>query len=109
MHFVFAEGRGKTTLLIIVLSIGFVLTLVQVTGWHVPDWQTYIAIAILGAAANAILVANTPPEERVVIDKQTGKEFLLSERHTLFWIPIKYWTFIIIGYAIVGTMRDYPN
>jgi hypothetical protein len=27
-------------------------------------------------------------------------------RHTLFWIPIKYWTFIILVYPVIGTLRD---
>ena len=109
MHFIPAEGRGAVTALIIFASIMFVVVLVDMTGWHVPDWQTYVAMAVLGAAGNAILVANTPAEDRVVIDKQTGKEFVLTARHTLFWIPIKYWTFIILGYAVVGTMRDWPK
>ena len=109
LHFVVAQGRGAITLLIIVLSMAVVMVPIEVMGWHVPDWQTYIAMAVLGAAGNAILVANTPSEDRIVIDKQTGKEFVLTERHTLFWIPIKYWTFIILGYAVVGTLRDYPK
>lgn len=109
MHFVVAQGRGAITLLIIVLSMAVVLVPIQVMGWHVADWQTYIAMAVLGAAGNAILVANTPSKERIVIDKETGQELVLSERHTLFWIPIKYWTFIILGYAIVGTVRDWPK
>ena len=109
MHFVVAEGRGVYTALIIFLSIMSVMLLVESTGWRVPDWETYVAMAALGAAANAILVANTPTEERVLVDKRTGEEVTLSPRHALFWIPIKYWTFIIIGYAIVGTVRDWPK
>jgi hypothetical protein len=83
-----------------------VLVLANVTGWHGPDWATYFAMAVPAAAANAILAANSPSDERVVIDKATGHEFTVSSRHTLFWIPIKYWTFIILVYPLVGTLRD---
>ena len=103
------EGRGGITALIIVASIGSVMASVNAMGLHVPDWQTYVAMAAIGAVANAILVANTPTVGRVVIDKETGKELVLSTRHTLFWIPIKYWTFIIIAYAVIGTVRDWPK
>ncbi len=105
MIHIFAEGRGRLTLLIIVASIGFVLTAAEVTGWHGPEWPTNFAIAVLAAAGNAILVANTATEDRVVIDKQTGKEFVLSEKHTLLWIPIKYWTLIILIYPVLGLLR----
>jgi hypothetical protein len=63
-------------------------------------------MALPAAAANAILAAKTPSEERAVIDKQTGQEIVLRQRHTLFWIPIKYWTFIILAYPVIGTLRD---
>jgi hypothetical protein len=82
------QGRGGITALIIVLSIVVVLVLINLTGWHGPDWATYFAMAVPAAAANAILVANSPSAERVLIDKQTGHEFTVSSRHTLFWIPI---------------------
>lgn len=100
------QGRGGITALIIILSIVIVMALVNLTGWHGPDWVTYFAMAIPAAAANAILAAYSPTGERVVIDKQTGREFTVSSRHTLFWIPIKYWTIIILVYPIIGTLRD---
>jgi hypothetical protein len=100
------QGRGGVTALIMILSMIIVLVLVNVTGWHGPDWATYFAMAVPAAAANAILAANSPSDERVVIDKATGHEFTVSSRHTLFWIPIKYWTFIILVYPVVGTLRD---
>lgn len=46
---------------------------------------------------------------RVVIDKETGEEMILRPRHTLFFIPMKYWAFpaiaaglFIIGVALFG-------
>jgi hypothetical protein len=76
------QGRGGVTALIIILSMIIVLVLVNVTGRHGPDWATYFAMAVPAAAANAILAANSPSDERVVIDKATGHEFTVSSRHT---------------------------
>ena len=103
---VISQGRGGFTALFVVASIAGVLLLVELTGWRGPDWMTYFAMAIPAAIANAILVANSPPRERVVVDKKTGQELMLSRRDTLFWIPIKYWTFIILAYPVIGTLRD---
>jgi hypothetical protein len=100
------QGRGGLTALFIILSMACVIGLVNLTGWHGQDWITYFAMALPAAAANAILAAKTPSEERAVIDKQTGQEIVLRQRHTLFWIPIKYWTFIILAYPVIGTLRD---
>jgi hypothetical protein len=36
---------------------------------------------------------------RVLVDKETGEEVTLSERHTMFYIPLRYWA---IFFAIVG-------
>jgi hypothetical protein len=100
------QGRGGLTALFIILSMAGVIGLINLTAWHGPDWITYFAMALPAAAANAILAAKTPSEERVVLDKQTGQEIVLRQRHTLFWIPIKYWTFIILAYPVIGTLRD---
>jgi hypothetical protein len=74
------QGRGGITALIIILSMIIVLMLVNVTGWHGPDWATYFAMAAPAATANAILAANSPSDEPVVIDKATGHEFTVSSR-----------------------------
>jgi hypothetical protein len=100
------QGRGGITALIIVLSITLVMAIANVMGWHGPDWPTYFAMGGLAAAGNAVLVAITPSNKRTVIDKATGQEFEISAKHTLFWIPIKYWTFIILAYPVIGTLRD---
>lgn len=41
---------------------------------------------------------------RLVIDKETGEEMILRRRHTLFFIPMKYWAFpaIVGGLFAIG-------
>lgn len=38
---------------------------------------------------------------RVVIDKQTGKEFTINRKHALFFIPMLYWAPILLVAALV--------
>ncbi|MGD0743936.1 MAG: hypothetical protein ABSA45_02165 [Verrucomicrobiota bacterium] len=40
--------------------------------------------------------------DRIVIDKQTGKEFVLNQsRHTLFFIPMRWWGLILLVGAMI--------
>ncbi|WP_449369783.1 hypothetical protein [Thiomonas sp.] len=38
---------------------------------------------------------------RLLVDEQTGKKILLKKKHTFFYIPVRYWVFILIVAAIV--------
>ncbi len=38
---------------------------------------------------------------RVMIDKETRQEILIKPRHSLFFIPVKYWSFIHWGFAFL--------
>lgn len=40
--------------------------------------------------------------DRVVIDKETGREFVINRsRHTLFWIPMHWWGPILLAGALI--------
>ena len=40
--------------------------------------------------------------DRMVIDKQTGREFVINQsRHTLFWIPMRWWAPILTVGAVI--------
>lgn len=40
--------------------------------------------------------------DRVVIDKQTGREFVINQsRHTLFFIPMHWWAPILLVSALI--------
>ncbi len=104
------QGRGGITALIIFLSIGVVLLLHEWTGHRVPDWVTYVAMAVIAGGANAFFAAKyAQPERRILIDKQTGQEIELVRKHTLFWIPVWYWTYIILAYAVIGTVMEWTK
>lgn len=51
------------------------------------------------AAAVAIWYAgnsfNSPAKDRVMIDKATGQEFLIKPNHSLFFIKMQYWAYIV--------------
>ncbi len=60
-------------------------------------------LAILLGAAGVWYVGNRFNNKpgRVVVDKETGKELELKSRHSLFFIPMQYWSFIIAVLGII--------
>jgi hypothetical protein len=104
------QGRGGLTALIIFVSILGVTLIHGWTGHRVPEWVTYFAMAVPAAAANAIFVVPyAQADRRMLIDKETGEEFEQVTTHSLFWIPVRYWTFIILGYAVIGTLQEWTK
>jgi len=60
------------------------------------------AVSLIVSAAICWLLSDylRKRSDRVVIDKQTGQEFLINQsRHTLFWIPMHWWAPILIVIA----------
>jgi len=65
----------------------------------------------IGAAVGAIISGiviwfvgnklNSPTKNRSMIDKQTGREVILTPNHSLFFIKMQYWAFIVGGFGII--------
>lgn len=61
-----------------------------------------LAFAIGGILNYVISEKFFKSTEKVVIDKETGEEAILRNSHTLFFIPMKYWSFIFIALGVIG-------
>src|SRR6478752_1735570 len=65
----------------------------------------------LGAAVGALISAgiiwvvgnklNAPEKSRVFVDKQSGREIVVKPNHSLFFIRMQYWAFIVGGIGII--------
>ena len=63
--------------------------------------RVIFGLALLVSAGLVYLLAQNLAKRpsRVFIDKETGQEVTFSERHTMFWVPLRYWAVL---YAVVG-------
>ena len=63
--------------------------------------------AAVGALISSIVIwfvgnkLNAETKNRIMIDKQTGKEFVIKPDHSMFFIKMQYWAFIIGGLGLV--------
>lgn len=71
--------------------------------WEQHKWP--LGLSLLVAAAASWYLGNFlgGRKSRVLIDKQTGKEVVLRNKHALFFIDMKWWGPIlgVIGFAVI--------
>ena len=44
---------------------------------------------------------NATSNERTLIDKNTGQQFIVKPNHSLFFIKMQYWAFIVSGFGLI--------
>ncbi|MGA2125268.1 MAG: hypothetical protein ABSG76_03860 [Xanthobacteraceae bacterium] len=105
---------GKGILVFLIAVAGLVLgtpiaMLAQslVGGGPSPDAPPAYAIAIgllIAAAGNFYLARwlDDPAKTRTLVDPQTNQTFVLRDRSSLMFIPVRYWTYILVGLAVLG-------
>jgi hypothetical protein len=48
---------------------------------------------------------NDPKKYRYMIDQRTGREIIVSSNHSMFFIKMQYWAFIIGGLGILYCLK----
>lgn len=102
------QGWGILTVAIIggIVMLGTVL--LQAMGLRPPatglQW-TVILPLLAAAAANwwiGLRMNSTPGRE--LVDPRTGERLILRRRHSLFWIPMQYWSVapLLLAVVLVG-------
>jgi hypothetical protein len=79
----------------------------------IPALSDHVAIAI-GLLAAAVVnwwvgirLNNRPGRE--LIDPKTGGRVILKRRHTLFWLPMQYYSVLIAFIALFAPMQTAPG
>ncbi len=57
-----------------------------------------VAAAVVYGLHLALQKAAAP---RTLIDKETGKEVVLVVKHDLFFVPVKYWPYVLMGFGVL--------
>jgi hypothetical protein len=105
------SGKGILVFLIAVLGIvvGTPIAMLaqSLGGGMTPDAQPAYAISIgllIAAVGNFYLARwlDDPAKTRTLVDPQTHQTFVFRDRSSLMFIPVRYWTYILIGLAILG-------
>jgi hypothetical protein len=70
-----------------------------------------IAIGLLAAAAANWWVGNHLNNNpgRELIDPKTGGRVILRRRHTLFWVPMQYYSALLVLVAVIAFFLPAPS
>ncbi len=104
-----SRGFGSITFLIILVTG---LISVAISGpAGLPTWATELLWGLPAAALNAVLAAKYARvvEPKFVLDRTTMDEVQVTfpKQHVLFWIPVRFWTWIILGYTCIGMIQEF--
>lgn len=96
--------RGYGILVVLLAVVGMVLGQLGVEA--LPEgyrpgggFVGMLLAAALVYGMHRLIDAKQPP--RVLIDKDTGQEVVFKPKHDLFFIPVKYWSFVLAALAVL--------
>ena len=90
------QGYGPLTVVFAILGIVFGAF---ISPSEPGAWQGTVGL-LLAAAANYFTAKKLAKRTRTLIDPETGQEVILKFSHSLFFIPMLYWSYIIAALAV---------
>lgn len=95
------KGLG---IIAVILPIIFMFIIQLITNMLFGDgfykdasWTLSLALFLSAISVYLIGIKLNNKIGQIVIDKETGQEIELKNTHSLFWIPLQYWGFILFG------------
>jgi len=99
--------QGKGFLVAVVVFLSSLLMQLSTEGitknkhfYEENGWPLAGAMAIAGAIVLLLEKSILKDGSRVLVDKETGREVAIDMKHSLFFIPIKYWPYILMVIAL---------
>lgn len=106
MFLIFWKGKGFLVLLVTILTSGLSELIWESIKGDKFYYQTHgfpLALALTVSAISIYFIDKKyPTEEKIFIDKQTNQEVLVRNENTFFFIPMKYWVWILSICALVA-------
>ena len=69
-------------------------------------WPKLLALWLAAAAVYALARYFDSRPGKVMIEKETGREVHLRRSHSLFFVPMKYWPYVLVVLGIVFFFMD---
>jgi hypothetical protein len=71
------------------------------TYYQAHGWPKLLAFFLAGMVIWPLGVYLNRKPGKVMIEKETGKEYLVKPKHSLFFIPMEYWGPILLALGII--------
>jgi hypothetical protein len=87
------------------VALGTELLSEEITGqdrfYQEHPWLIVAAMVAAGSLVGLVALYLHRRPARVVIDKGTGEELTLREKHSFFFVPLRYWAALLPAIAVV--------
>jgi hypothetical protein len=67
---------------------------------HVTTWGASLGLGIATVLNYGLYRVSLLQNGRTIIDKETGREEVLRQSHTLFFIPVRFWPAICLALSL---------
>ncbi len=104
MFFLIWQGWGLLGLIIPVIVVftgAFTVDFFMGNGYSNSHWLIVPIMLVLSAIIIwfiGVKLNNSPAKK--IVNSKTNQTFLIKKKHALFWIPLQYFSLIILGFAI---------
>lgn len=103
------RGFGSITFFILLATGVVSVGISNLAG--LPMWAEELLWGLPAAALNAVLTAKyvRVEEPEFVLDRTTMEEVQVTfpQKHSFLWIPVRFWTSIILGYSCIGMIQEF--
>jgi uncharacterized membrane protein YedE/YeeE len=106
------RGKGFLVVLIVVLAFFIAVGLVSLLKSQFPIALTEQTEPLVGTALAAFLAAglnyifarylDDPAKQRTLVDPKTNQAYLFKDTSSLFFIPVRYWTYILLVLGVLS-------
>lgn len=69
--------------------------------YQTHGWPKLVALAVAGLIVLALGKRLNTKAGKVLIEKDTGKELILKKKHSLFFIDMEYWGYILFVLGVI--------
>ena len=107
------QGRGLVALVVpffMLLGVEILVSLVFGVSFWTQNLGGMLTIVLLASAGIVFgLDRRWTDPGRVLVDEATGQKVILRRRHTLFFVPLKYWSIILLAGAVLSLVSAIRN
>ena len=93
------KGYGVMVLVYTVVGL-FIGAMLSDAAQTEHAWPFAVGLFI-AAAGNFYTASKLEGNDRLVVDPETGEKLLLKRGDSLFFVPMKYWTWVMVALALL--------
>lgn len=102
------QGRGGYVLLITFLTLLATNYIADFYGgegyWESNNWVLGCGLVISGLFVH-LLYLKSDHTPRVLVDESTGERLSLVPEHSLWWIPMKFWSIVLSLFGVLAFLK----